>query len=259
MKIKILSDLHLEINDKQPFHPGSGDVLILAGDILTAKHLNADGKLGEQYRQFLKDCSENFNQVLYVAGNHEHYSYHVNSTHKDIRKHLPKNIYLMENNKFVLNDWIFIGMSFWTDFNNRNASDMFVVKQMINDYRYIRTGPNYRKLLPEDVLELHLNSRKYLEEQLRVHKNDNVFVITHHAPSVKSIHDRFKGNVSNAAYYTEMSDLILNNSQIKYWISGHTHHCTDYMIGNCRCICNARGYYLYEEANGFNADLEIEV
>ena len=34
MKIKLLSDVHLEFGD---FDPGTGDVLILAGDVCTAE------------------------------------------------------------------------------------------------------------------------------------------------------------------------------------------------------------------------------
>ena len=257
MKVKVYSDLHIETNREVCFHPGEGNVLLLAGDILTAKSLQTKGELGTAYRTFLKQCSKNYDKVLYVAGNHEHYQYNIFSTHNDIRKHLPDNIILMENDTIRIDDWVFIGSTLWTDFNNQNASDMFAVKQMINDYRYIRIGKNFRKLLPEDVLKIHLKSRTYIEQQLQKHKDDKVFVITHHAPTAQSIHPRFKGNVSNAAYFTDLSNLIMNNPQIKYWVSGHTHHATDYYVENCRCICNPRGYYLYEQANGFNPDLEI--
>ena len=40
MNIKVLSDLHLEFEKPgSDFDPGSGDVLILAGDIITACRL----------------------------------------------------------------------------------------------------------------------------------------------------------------------------------------------------------------------------
>lgn len=259
MKVKVYSDLHLEINTETCFIPGEGNILILGGDILTAKSLKSKSELGIAYKTFLKQCSKNYDKVLYVAGNHEHYQYKITNTHRDIREHLPDNIILMENDTIRIDDWVFIGSTFWTDFNNQNASDMFAVKQMINDYRYIRIGENFRKLQPQDVLKIHLESKKYLLEQLQKHKNDKVFVITHHAPTAKSIHPRFKGNVSNAAYFTDLSGIILENPQIKYWVSGHTHHATDYMVGDCRCICNPRGYYLYEKANGFNPDFELEI
>ena len=259
MKVKVYSDLHLETNREVCFHPGEGSVLVLAGDILTAKHLRTDGELGETYKTFIKQCSENYDKVLYVAGNHEHYQYNIFSTHKDIREHLPDNFILMENDTVTIGDWVFIGATLWTDFNNQNASDMFAVKQMINDYRYIRIGKNFRKLLPEDVLKIHLKSRTYIQEQLEKHKDDKVFVITDHLPCEKSIHKRFKGNVSNAAYYSDLSGIIQENPQIKYWVHGHSHTKADYKIGNCRVISNPRGYYLYEEANGFDPDFELEI
>ena len=46
MKVKVYSDLHLETNHEICFHPGEGNVLVLAGDILTAKSLQTKGELG---------------------------------------------------------------------------------------------------------------------------------------------------------------------------------------------------------------------
>jgi hypothetical protein len=44
-----------------------------------------------------------------------------------------------------------------------------------------------------------------------------------------------------------LNDLILSNPQIKLWTHGHTHHEFDYMIGDCRVVCNPRGYKNYED------------
>jgi len=38
----------------------------------------------------------------------------------------------------------------------------------------------------------------------------------------------------------------LDHPQIKLWTHGHTHHEFDYMIGECRVVCNPRGYHGYE-------------
>ena len=76
MKIKLLSDLHLEHSyPGQYFDPGTGDVLVLAGDIFNAHHLKKNGYLNELYRKFIKDCSDNYEHVFYVTGNHEYFSY----------------------------------------------------------------------------------------------------------------------------------------------------------------------------------------
>jgi predicted phosphodiesterase len=260
MKIKLLSDLHLEICKKEGvFHPGEGDVLILAGDILTAKHLEKNGPLNEVYTNFLNDCVNNFNHVLYVMGNHEHYGYHFESTYRKLKSNIPSTIHLLENETIQIGDWTFIGMTMWTDFNNESPTDMFVVKQMLNDYQTIRATEKYRKLQPYDVLDAHRASRLYLFHQLKEHRNDNVFIITHHAPCEMSIAGKYKGNVSNCAYYTDFSDIIINNPQIKYWAHGHVHHKNDYMLEQCRIMSNPRGYYGYEIIDGYDSNFCINI
>jgi hypothetical protein len=52
----------------------------------------------------------------------------------------------------------------------------------------------------------------------------------------------------NGAYSSDLSDLILDHPQIKFWTHGHTHDQFDYMIGSTRVVCNPRGYKGYEES-----------
>ena len=50
----------------------------------------------------------------------------------------------------------------------------------------------------------------------------------------------------NGAYSSDLSELMLDHPQIRMWTHGHTHHNFDYMIGQCRVVCNPRGYIGYE-------------
>ena len=61
------------------------------------------------------------------------------------------------------------------------------------------------------------------------------------APSYQSVPQQYKKN-ANGAYVSDLDDLILSHSQIKYWCHGHTHNAFNYMIGDCRVICNPLGY-----------------
>lgn len=73
MKIQYCSDLHMEFYDNMRFMKSLplevvGDVLVIAGDVgylvdTTIPHL-----------RFWKWASENYRQVLMVAGNHEYYN-----------------------------------------------------------------------------------------------------------------------------------------------------------------------------------------
>lgn len=243
MKVKIFSDIHLEhINDGQSYPwLGSGDVLILAGDILCAHHLKKKGYLNSLYLQFMEDCSKNFEHVLYVLGNHDFYRYNYEGAYRTIREALPSNFHLMEKDTVRIGDWNFIGFTFWTNFRNANPIEMMEAECVMNDYKMIRIGSNYRKLRAQDTLNIHNESREYLLNQLET-LNENVFVISHHAPSYQSIADEFKTASCNSAYCTNYDGLIASYPQIKYWVHGHTHHPFNYMIEQCNVICNPHGY-----------------
>jgi hypothetical protein len=70
MKIRVCSDLHLETCEQGFGIPdlGEGDILILGGDILCARHFKKDGPLHKVYDDFLQKCVKNFDEVLYLAG-----------------------------------------------------------------------------------------------------------------------------------------------------------------------------------------------
>ena len=72
MKVKIVSDLHLEIIDEfgiqqlgRRIGKTHADVLILAGDICPLK--------SKRWKTFLRECQKSFRLILWVAGNHEYY------------------------------------------------------------------------------------------------------------------------------------------------------------------------------------------
>jgi Icc-related predicted phosphoesterase len=242
MKVKILSDLHIEDCSACQVYPvGTGDVLILAGDILNAKHFKTDGYKKEVYNNFLNSCSDNYEKVIYVMGNHEYYGYNYESTPSVIKQNLPKNIFLLNNEILHHNGWHFIGLTFWTNFNNENPIEMFDAQRIMNDYRSIRIGSNYRKLNPSDTLKAHKSSMNFLKSALQL-AGDNVFVVSHHAPSNRSIPEVFKDSDINGAYCNNLDEFIMDNPKIKYWIHGHCHNFFDYSIEQCRVLCNPYGY-----------------
>lgn len=74
MKIQYMSDLHVEFQENSRYLknnelPVTGDVLVLAGDILYLRDKVAP------LTKFWKWASGNYRQVLIVPGNHEYYNY----------------------------------------------------------------------------------------------------------------------------------------------------------------------------------------
>jgi hypothetical protein len=262
MKVKVVSDLHLECCEYGHGVPdlGEGEVLILGGDILCARHFKKNGSLKEVYDNFLKKCADNFNEVLYIQGNHEYYGYNYEGTWDVLKEQMPVGVHLLENDYVKIQDWVFIGSTLWTDFRNGNALEMMEAAQCMNDYKTIRITPKYRKMNPDDTYGFHQKSKKFLLDKLEEFKNQKIWVLTHHAPSYQSVHEKYrKSGIANGAYVSDLDGLILDNPQIKYWHHGHTHESFDYMIGQCRVICNPRGYYPTEVNSNFNPELEIEI
>jgi predicted phosphodiesterase len=68
-----------------------------------------------------------------------------------------------------------------------------------------------------------------------------VVLITHHLPSEKSVHPKYKNNALTTCFATNL-DYILKDPRIKLVVHGHTHVGMDYFIDNTRVVCNPRGY-----------------
>ena len=81
-----------------------------------------------------------------------------------------------------------------------------------------------------------------------------------HSPRKLSTHPRYADEIiMNGAYSSDLSEFILDHPEIRLWTHGHTHHTFDYTIGECRVVCNPRGYKGYEErAEEFNPQ-EFEI
>jgi hypothetical protein len=165
--------------------------------------------------------------------------------------------HLLENDYVKIKDWVFLCATLWTDFRNENPLEMMESGRYMNDYKTIRIGPNYRKLNPDDTLGFHKKSKQFLLDTLPKFENQKVWVLTHHSPSYQSVHPKYKTSSCNSAFCSDLDDLILSHPQIKYFSHGHIHENMDYMIGNCRVICNPKGYP--GENPDFDPNFDIEI
>jgi len=264
MKIALASDLHLEFGPIELKNTENAEVLILGGDIMIAQdlhdyapddidslnHLTKKDRANE-FRNFLTQCSNEFPEVIYIAGNHEFY---VGSFPKGIdylKEECSRysNIHFLENEVFVHKDITFIGCTLWTDVNKLDPVTVFELQRNMNDYRIIRNSDNnYSKLSPHDTFQRHNESVKFIRSVIESDSSKSYVVVGHHAPSKKSTKPRYIDSYHiNGGYSSELSEFILNYPQIKLWTHGHTHDTFDYMIGTTRIVCNPRGYINHEK------------
>ncbi len=261
MRVRTVSDLHLEFCQEGIGIPdlGEGDTLILGGDILCAKHFKTNGPLHKVYDEFLQKCVDNFEHVIYILGNHCYWGNQWENTIKVLKEHFPPSIHILENDYVKIKDWVFLCCTLWTDFRNENPLEMMESGRYMNDYKTIRIGSNYRKLNPDDTLKAHRQSKQFLLKKLEEFKNEKIWIATHHAPSHRSISPKYKTFSCNSAFCSDLDDLILNHPIIKYWSHGHIHESMDYMIGECRVLCNPRGYFPMEINPDFDPNLEVKL
>jgi predicted phosphodiesterase len=264
MRIQLVSDLHLEFADIIIKNAGNTDVLILSGDIMVASKVHRpESEYGIRFRDFLKRCSFQFPHVVYVAGNHEFYDSGkffggIDELREACAVH--DNIYFLERDTKVIDDIVFVGGTLWTDMNKFDPLTLHAVRDMMNDYRAIRNDRmGFVPLKPADTVERHRQTRDYIRLIAEQNKDKKIVVVGHHSPSYQSCHEMYKSDYHmNGAYHSDLSEIMLDNTHIKLWTHGHTHHPFDYVIGETRVVCNPRGYDGYENT-GWDPEKVIEI
>jgi 3',5'-cyclic AMP phosphodiesterase CpdA len=281
MKIALASDVHLEFGPLEINNTDGADVLILSGDICVARDLgNRDvhNLLGEhtkshRYHTFFEYCASQFNHVIYIAGNHEHYNgdYATSIPHLKDKLSYLKNLQVLDKETVTLDGVTFVCGTLWTDMNKEDPRTLSSIRGMMNDYRVIRnsskkvTFKSYMPdpenpdkdsftfqerdatFCPEDSVTDHKAMLAVIREAVAANPAGKFVVVGHHSPSKLSTKPQYEGDVIvNGAYSSDLSELMLDHPQICMWTHGHTHHEFDYVIGTCRVVCNPRGYDGYE-------------
>ena len=253
MKLQFASDLHLELQDNSRFlkHqplPVEGDILILAGDIV---YLGNDSLLKHPFGDW---ASENFSEVLVVPGNHEFYGgYNLQQLHDGWSLEIKPNVHYFYNAVILLNGIEIIMTTLWS---NIPVQDAFAVEHGVNDFRRIKSG--------EEVIDFvrfneeHQRCCSFVDKAISKPKQRKRIVVTHHLPSFLLMDPQFKGSSLNGAFVSELYDLIVD-SDIDYWIFGHSHRNISTSIGSCKCLSNQMGYVAYCEHMDFEPGRFLDV
>ncbi|MBN1567772.1 MAG: metallophosphoesterase [Acidobacteria bacterium] len=249
MRIRVLSDLHVDFG-ALTLPRVDADITVLAGDIRPGKSA-------------LTWIRKNFPEhpVVYVLGNHEFYGGAIPKLIDDFRRLCAgTNIHILENDCFEYNGFRFLGCTLWTDFAllGDSARAGRAAADIMNDYRRIRVSPEFRRLRGLDTAGFHARSLQWLREQFHASAARPVIIVTHHAPSARSVDPAQADDIINAAYASNLDDVV-GASRARLWIHGHIHRPTDYCIGETRVLSNPGGYPFEAEASGFDPALVVEV
>ena len=254
MKIQVLSDLHLEHGGYLPEHHPDAEVIVLAGDLAPFTEGLVD-RVAEHW--------SSAPHIVYVLGNHEFYGTEIDDTRARLAKECAAvGIHLLDPGIVRIQGTRFIGATLWTDLELEGKADEvgahMRVSRGISDFcgairhrgRGFATGESVHR---------HRADRSYIEEELKraSRARERAVVVTHHAPSARSIRPWFKGDPLNPAFASNL-DRLIERYQPPLWIHGHMHDPVDERLGKTRILANPAGYR-HENKRGFNPALCVEV
>lgn len=231
MKIKLLSDLHLE------FHKDNGksfiqslnndcDVLVVAGDLTT--HYNIS--------ESLSMLCDRFKEVVYVLGNHEFWGSSIDETINETTNTASKlnNLHFLNDSHCTIMGQRFIGGTMWFPSNP-------TANHLKNDWSDFLKIKDSRRIFLDNY-----HTVEFLTKEVK--KND--IVVSHYLPSFMSVHPFYEKEASNCFFVCDMENVI-NTKEPSYWLHGHTHESMNYTIHATKVLCNPFGYLGYQTNKNF--------
>ena len=266
MKIREYSDIHLDwyfaggkdfdvLGEIVCWYPpelpdDKETILILAGDLWTGTRF-----IEWAGYSWIGIVAQRFQQVLIVLGNHDYWPQGNLSIVKGADKCNAMlqdmclfNVHVLDQSTYAIDDYLFVGATLWTDMDKGNPLTMMSMSQFMaydGKIKYDvggKDGNEYRRFTSELWVALHRKHKKYIANIAELNRDKKLVVITHHLPLAQMGDPMYEGNESNGYYYSDLSDLILDNENIVFWCCGHSHCSNDFMFGKTRMYMNPVGY-----------------
>ena len=254
MKLQVLSDLHVEAHNSIPPPAAEADVVVLAGDLAPyhPRILNA-----------VADAWRAAEHILYVPGNHEFYHGEIDHVRAGLAKTCAElGIELLDRRSIHIGGVRFVGATLWTDFELEGLARVPWAKQVAARAMSDFVGAIHHRgglFTPTESCRRHSADRAFIERELQAAEaaGEVAVVITHHAPTPRSIRPWFQGNALNPAFASDLERLI-DRYTPPLWIHGHMHDSIDEALGDTRVLANPGGY-TKEENPLFDPALCVEV
>lgn len=241
MKFCLISDVHVDITAWDPARLARSsrdcNTIVVAGDISNDVWTTS---------RWIVDLKKEFENVIWVAGNHDYYSigFHKTRTsnpnmdknypyptlHSQIKEHYAKwsydnGIHFLNRSSVVVEGVRFLGATGWHDFVagepfSRGDQIMAWMNES-NDtlIQWTNTGADHLVLEAEATADVN-----YIKSAV-VESTEPVVVVTHHLP-----HRQLSMFKPHLITWTKLHGMFVNtmmepiiDSKIKYWCYGHTH------------------------------------
>ncbi len=238
MRCSIISDSHIDINEwgsvsKFLKNKEKSDVLILAGD-------TCQDNYKKRQMFFERMIYPYYDIILEVPGNHSYYNGDFANVEYGCKK-INDGHFMLNNGVKEIDGVKFIGSTLWSHIP---AFAEMAVGQSLNDYHIIK---NFN--IGTSNYEYNL-ARQFILNEMETGKNN--IVITHHAPFMNLIDERYKGSKINNAYATNLFNITEEPKiNAKFWCHGHSHNYMEKEQFGCTFLRNPFGYHHHGEAEGF--------
>ena len=163
------------------------------------------------------------------------------------------NVFSHYNGIVQFDDTDIIMSTLWSRIPLENA---YYTEQVVSDFRrilYEGELMTFAKFNAE-----HKRCLTFIKDAVARSKATNKIVVTHYVPSFRMLHPKFQGSKANGAFTVELEDYIVD-SNIDYWIYGHSHTNIDAKIGKTQCLSNQLGYVFANEHHNFIPDRHVIV
>jgi predicted phosphohydrolase len=219
LRLQILSDVHLELRKTMPeLPPVLASKMALLGDI------------GSLYRDFLGLMSRLYDHVFLLAGNHEYYN--RRRTHHAIAEEIEvvcaafDNVYFLDNDTVEVEGVRYVGTTLWS---HVPKADETIVTRGIKDYTRIQraiydptgSGRTHAPVTVNYTNVLHEAAVHFLKTEMAADSGLPMVVLSHHAPSMRSVAGEFEGSPLNSAFATGLEGM-LKAPPVVAWLHGHT-------------------------------------
>ena len=293
MKIRVFSDIHIDVNSGFPFTLRDKDTFTLI-----------PGDVSGNVKGTAKWIQENVHNGMFIVGNHDPAYNDLGWTIKRQKEYLAEkfpigsSVTFMDEQVGVMSKLIpgtnvlVIGSTLYTDYqyvseflqralDDGNARrrengekeitaldcNMAAASRGLNDFRWAHVedefddrGLKQRLLRPDDYRKWFDVTFKKIDQLVHENHDRDIIVMTHHCPSPKCISERYVNNSMNASYVSDLEQFIIDNPNIRAWVCGHVHSTTNTTVGDKGQIllCNPRGYERDMESHNWTPNTFID-
>ena len=292
MKIRIFSDIHIDVNQGFPFSLKDKETFTLI-----------PGDISGNVKGSAKWVQENIHNGMFVAGNHDPAYNDLGWTIKKQKQYLADkfpvdgNVTFLDESVGVMSKQIpdtnilVIGSTLYTDYAYADATmkrrvseskswkevaydmnvedpivaaNLYMASRGLNDFRWGHVegdfGDKQRTVRPLDYLSWFNITFDRIQELVSQNPDKDIIVMTHHCPTSKCISSQYIGNDMNASYVSDLEEFITSHPNIRAWCCGHVHSQTITTVGENGqlIVCNPRGYERNFEADCWNPNTFID-